>query len=214
MPFLTGLADYAPGDPTAGSALGFMSLASRAFPSRGVNLRPHIQPLPDDGKTLPGLPGWHCVPTPGHSAGHVSFFRERDGALIAGDAFATTDLQSWTALPLGVREISLPPLPFTPDWESARESVRALAALEPRLLACGHGLPLRGEVAARKLRIFASKFRPPEQGRYARTPARPIDENGTIPLPPRPTDPLPAMVAAATLGVLAASWVARRSRRV
>ncbi len=213
LPFLTGRADYAPKDPTAGSSFGFMSLLSRAFPSGGTDLRPFVRPLPAENAELPGLPGWRWLPTPGHSAGHVSFFRERDGALVAGDAFTTTDLQSWTDLPLGVQELRLPPLPFTPDWENARASVETLAALDARLLACGHGIPLHGQEATRGLRRLAANFRPPEQGRYAHTPARPVDENGTIPLPPKPADPLPLVAGAAIVGLLAASWLAPRRRR-
>lgn len=35
---------------------------------------------------LPGVAGWRWVWTPGHTAGHISLLRERDGLLIAGDA--------------------------------------------------------------------------------------------------------------------------------
>ncbi|RYE43220.1 MAG: MBL fold metallo-hydrolase, partial [Hyphomicrobiales bacterium] len=38
---------------------------------------------------MPGLPEWRWIATPGHSPGHVSFYRDRDGTLIAGDAFVT-----------------------------------------------------------------------------------------------------------------------------
>lgn len=214
LPFVTGRADYAPKDPTAGNSLGFMSMASRVFPGGGTDLRPFVKPLPaESGAGLPDLPGWQWLPTPGHSPGQVAFFRERDGALIAGDAFTTTDLQSWTDLPLGVQEVNLPPLPFTPDWESARKSVRTLAALGSRLLACGHGLPMHGQEATRQLRSVAANFQPPEQGRYARTPARPVDDIGTIPLPPAPPDPLPLVAGALVAGVAAASWLAPRRRR-
>ena len=41
--------------------------------------------LPEDG-TVPMMPGWRAVFTPGHTAGHVSFYRETDKTLIAGDA--------------------------------------------------------------------------------------------------------------------------------
>ncbi len=213
LPFLTGRANYAPKDPTAGSSLGFMSLASRAFPDSGADLRPFVQALPVTGGELPAMPGWRAVPTPGHTAGHVSYFRERDGVLLAGDAFATTDLQSWTALPLGVRALNLPPLPFTPDWESAETSVDTLAALQPRVLAAGHGIPMTGPGSTAQLESFARGFHAPAQGRYARVPARPVDDAGTIPLPPAPADPLPLLAGAVVLGGLAASWLARRDRR-
>ena len=35
------------------------------------------------------MPGWRWIPTPGHTPGHVSLFREADRSLIAGDAFVT-----------------------------------------------------------------------------------------------------------------------------
>ena len=43
------------------------------------------------------MPGWRWVHTPGHTAGHVSLFRDADRTLIAGDAFVTTKQES--ALP-------------------------------------------------------------------------------------------------------------------
>jgi glyoxylase-like metal-dependent hydrolase (beta-lactamase superfamily II) len=40
------------------------------------------------------LPDWACIPTPGHSPGHVAFFRENDRVLTTGDALLTLDLES------------------------------------------------------------------------------------------------------------------------
>lgn len=42
--------------------------------------------LEGDRGRLPAAPGWQFVWTPGHTAGHLALFRERDGLLIAGDA--------------------------------------------------------------------------------------------------------------------------------
>ncbi len=42
---------------------------------------------------LPGLPDWEAVPTPGHTPGHVAFFRRSDRVLITGDALVTVDPQ-------------------------------------------------------------------------------------------------------------------------
>lgn len=193
-PFLNGRADYAPGDPTVGGFMGFMS---RFFPNTGRDLRPLLEPLPADG-TVPALPGWRWLPTPGHSPGHVSFYREGDGTLLAGDAFATTDLQSWVAGGFTwAPRVSRPPLPFTPDWESARNSVETLADLRPRLVAPGHGYAIRGEAAADGLDRLVGRFRPPAHGRYAHAPARPATPDWFIPLPPAPSDPLPVACAVA-----------------
>ena len=72
---------------------------------------------------------------PGHSAGHVAFWRESDRTLILGDVLNGMNLV--TGIP-GLRE---PPRVFTPDPARNRESARRLAALEPRLALFGHGPP-------------------------------------------------------------------------
>ena len=87
--------------------------------------------------------------TPGHSAGHIALWRERDRTLILGDVlFGCHPL---TGIP-GVHE---PPDFFTPDPGRNRESARRLAALEPALVLFGHGPPLppRGE-----LRTFVARL--------------------------------------------------------
>ncbi|MCK1991413.1 MBL fold metallo-hydrolase [Peribacillus muralis] len=38
-----------------------------------------------EGDELPGLPGWKTIETPGHAQSHLSFYRESDGVMIAGD---------------------------------------------------------------------------------------------------------------------------------
>jgi hypothetical protein len=38
---------------------------------------------------VPGLPGWRCIPTPGHTPGHAAFLRPSDGVLVSGDALVT-----------------------------------------------------------------------------------------------------------------------------
>ena len=93
--------------------------------------------------------GFTVLDTPGHSAGHVSFWRESDRTLVLGDVL--TNMNTLT-LVRGLNE----PKPFlTPDPERNRESIRKLAALEPELVCFGHGPPLRDP---RKLTEFASKL--------------------------------------------------------
>ena len=43
---------------------------------------------------VPGLPDWQAVPTPGHTPGHVAFFRGKDRVLITGDAVLTVNVNS------------------------------------------------------------------------------------------------------------------------
>jgi glyoxylase-like metal-dependent hydrolase (beta-lactamase superfamily II) len=81
--------------------------------------------------------GFRVIDAPGHSAGHVVFFRESDRVLVVGDVL--TNMDTITGLP-GLRL----PKPFlTPDPERNRRSARSLADLEPSLVCFGHGRPLR-----------------------------------------------------------------------
>ncbi len=86
-----------------------------------------------------------AVASPGHTPGHVSFLDTRDRALIAGDAFATIGGVSAPEKPHGRF-----PLVWwaTCDRAQAGESARALARLEPSLLACGHGKVVTDPAAA------------------------------------------------------------------
>jgi hydroxyacylglutathione hydrolase len=81
--------------------------------------------------------GFRVLDVPGHSAGHVAFWRESDGVLILGDVLNSQDI--YTGIP-GLKE----PRPYlTPDPVENRRSARKLAALEPKLTLFGHGPPVR-----------------------------------------------------------------------
>ncbi len=112
----------------------------------------------DPGAELPGLPGWELVPTPGHTPGHVAFFRTSDRVLISGDALVTIDLNSPLSLLRSGPRISAGPWYTTWDRRAAKRSLTALALLEPRVLAGGHGAPMSGPDLAAKLRAFAGPF--------------------------------------------------------
>jgi deazaflavin-dependent oxidoreductase (nitroreductase family) len=91
---------------------------------------------------------WEWVPTPGHTPGHVAYLRRRDGILLAGDAALTVDLNSVGGVLSGRQRVTGPPRYTTWDWPAAQRSIRALAELEPRVLAPGHGRPLSAGTAA------------------------------------------------------------------
>jgi hydroxyacylglutathione hydrolase len=93
--------------------------------------------------------GFVVLDTPGHSDGHVAFWRERDRTLVLGDVLFNMNLL--TTVP-GLRE---PPAILTRDPRRNRESVRRLAALEPELALFGHGPPLRDPAA---LTAFAAEI--------------------------------------------------------
>ena len=178
FPFLAGRSHYPPLDSTPP---GFFSALSRFFPNSTVNLGHRLAAL-DLARPPAGLEAWECHHTPGHTMGHVAFFRREDGVLLAGDAVTTMNLDSFVGTLMKRREICRPPVPATMDWDRARQSVELLAALGPRLVAAGHGAPIQN--AAGELRRLADRFPIPVRGRYVREPVR-ADETGVTYVPPK-----------------------------
>ena len=105
----------------------------------------------------PGLTGWEALSTPGHTPGHVAFFRREDRVAITGDALVTIDLNSLWGILLSEQRVAGPPWYTTWDWEVAKASAAALAKLAPRVIAGGHGVPLTGLAAGKELREFLKR---------------------------------------------------------
>ena len=199
-PYLTGQSAYPPPDPLVGG--GAMALLSKLYPNSPIDISDRLQTLPDDG-SIPALPGWRWEFTPGHCAGHVSLFRESDRVLIAGDAVTTTKQESALAVATQRPELHGPPAYFTQDWRAAGASVSRIAALEPEVLATGHGMSMRGAGMRAALHDLARDFHQrevPRFGRYSRQPAI-TDEHGIVRLPPDPFPKVAAGVLAAAIGV-------------
>src|SRR4051794_19007722 len=137
-PFLTGRSDYPPADPTVGGG-AMARVASRLFPRRAIDIGSRLHLLPAGG-SVPGMPGWRWLHTPGHTPGHVSLFRDEDRTLIAGDAFVTTRQESFWAVTTRLQEVWRPPAYFTINWQASRASVRVLAQLDPEVAGTGHGI--------------------------------------------------------------------------
>ena len=155
LPFLNGSQSYPPPDTSAGG--GIMPLLAPLFPRDPIDVSRWLRALPADG-SVPEMPGWRWLHTPGHTVGHVSLWRENDRALIAGDAFITTAQESAYAVAVQKEEMHGPPKYFTPDWDSARASVEKLAALEPELVVTGHGRAMRGAEMRGALQALARDF--------------------------------------------------------
>lgn len=88
--------------------------------------------------------GFTVLDTPGHSPGHVSYWRESDRTLLCGDVM-------WGTNPFLMRGPIREPFPLvSPDPALNRESARRIATLEPALVCFGHGPVLRdpGKLAA------------------------------------------------------------------
>jgi hydroxyacylglutathione hydrolase len=77
------------------------------------------------------------IETPGHTVGHISFWREADRVLVLGDVLSHINIYTgWVML----RE---PERFFTIDPTQNRRSARRLLELEPKVICFGHGPPLR-----------------------------------------------------------------------
>ncbi len=211
LPYLTGKSAYPPPDPTVGG--GAMALSSPLFPPGPFDFAPRIRALPTDGDdttgAVPNAPEWGWRHTPGHAPGHVSLWRERDRALVAGDAFVTTKQESLISVYEQRLEMHGPPMYYTPDWDASRGSVEQLAALEPAVAVTGHGLPMSGEALTGALKALARDFdrvARPARGRYVHEPAR-MDDSGVRSLPPAVPDAVPLTLVGGALaaGVLLGS---------
>jgi glyoxylase-like metal-dependent hydrolase (beta-lactamase superfamily II) len=210
MPYLTGKSHYPPPDPTIGGAIAFLS---RFMPASARNLSGRIREL--QSNEVPGAPGWEWLATPGHSPGHISLFRRSDRVLLAGDAFATMNMDSWSGLVTGRKTLARAGAPFNTDWEATRLSVKELAKLRPNVVGCGHGIPRCDAELAARLERFADNFRRPRHGRYVRRAAR-TDEHGIVSLPAAPFDPVPFATAGALIlagMALGAGYFGDRRRR-
>jgi glyoxylase-like metal-dependent hydrolase (beta-lactamase superfamily II) len=213
-PYLTGKSGYPPADPMAGG--GLMSLLSWAFPNGPIEMTSgKLISLPDNG-SIPVLPEWRYVHTPGHAPGHISLFREKDRVLIAGDAVVTTCAESAIAnLAPGKPDVYGPPKYSTYNWKTAAESVRKLAALEPLVLASGHGRSMKGpevQVRLKNLAEHFDKLAKPSYGRYVDEPAY-VTESGVQSVPP-PASPLGLIFKVAGLAAVAAvTWYLVRQQQ-
>lgn len=119
--------------PNPGSLLARLEL--RFFAGRG---HPVARTLVEGDN----VGGFKVVETPGHTRGHISFWRASDGVLIAGDAAVGMNLI--TTKP----QLGLPLSAATWDMDAAKASIRKLAALKPRKVAFGHGPAVSGDVFA------------------------------------------------------------------
>ncbi|HEY0680248.1 MAG TPA: MBL fold metallo-hydrolase [Chitinophagaceae bacterium] len=211
-PYLTGQSSYPPPDPTVGG--GILASLSWMYPRGPISLGRHLSLLPADG-TIPCLPEWKYIHTPGHAPGHISIFRERDRVLIAGDAFVTTQQESATAVMTQSKKLCGPPKYFTYNWTSAQESVKKLAALEPEIVATGHGQPMRGSQMRNALHNLADNFEEhavPSHGRYVDDPAY-VNADGVESVPP-PAAPVKLILQLAVFtAAVALTWWALKERR-
>ncbi|MEE8601952.1 MBL fold metallo-hydrolase [Euzebya tangerina] len=74
---------------------------------------------------------------PGHTRGHIGFYRDEDRVLIAGDLISHKDMGTFRT-----KLVEHPDL-FTVDRAASRRSAQRLIELEPETVCLGHGPPVR-----------------------------------------------------------------------
>ncbi|WP_077324298.1 MBL fold metallo-hydrolase [Virgibacillus siamensis] len=166
LPFLTGEKSYPEPDTTVEG--GLLAKISGMYPNKPLNAGDAVKALPDDN-SVPGLEDWKWIHTPGHSPGHVSFYRESDETLISGDAFITVRQDSLYNVLMQTAEVNGPPRYLTTDWQAAKESVERLASLKIDMVIPGHGYMMEGEALQKGLDKLVSEFDQlavPDYGRY------------------------------------------------
>ena len=103
-------------------------------------------PQPVSGTLREGdeVGGFTVIETPGHTPGHLAFWRQDDRSLVLGDVLFNRN-------PVTLRRrLEEPFSTFTWDPAVNRESARKLARLEPELACFGHGAPLLDADAFRR----------------------------------------------------------------
>ncbi len=99
--------------------------------------------------------GFRVIHFPGHAPGLIGLWRESDRVALVSDVVYLVDSGRLKPLPEG--EASVPHPAWGWNHEQAKESVRKLAALEPRVVGPGHEHPLRGENLRATLEAAAEK---------------------------------------------------------
>lgn len=166
LPYLNGMEDYQSPDPSVEG--GMVAKMSPIFPKKGIDITEKLHELPADG-SVPYIPDFEWVHTPGHTKGHISLYREKDKALIAGDAFITVKQDSLYNVLTQKKNIYGPPRYFTTDWEAAKASVEKLSSVNPEIAVTGHGQPMTGTELAEELTKLVNNFdniAKPDTGKY------------------------------------------------
>ncbi|MFY9614643.1 MAG: MBL fold metallo-hydrolase [Candidatus Dormiibacterota bacterium] len=79
---------------------------------------------------------FRVIHAPGHTPGHVIYFRDADGVAIAGDLCSNQNPFT------GRVRLADPPANVCTDQAESRRSIRRLLNLDPSLVCVGHGPPI------------------------------------------------------------------------
>lgn len=155
LPYVTGRKDYPLADPEVDK--GLVAKMSPTFPHTSVDLGNGVKALPKDG-SIPPMPGWKYIHTPGHCEGHIVLFKEEGRTLIVADAFCTTKQESFFSVLTQKFKMSGPPKYLTTDWNLAKKSIEKIIKLKPYLAIPSHGKPLEGDTLREDLDNLLKNF--------------------------------------------------------
>jgi len=102
------------------------------------------------------IAGFRVLHFPGHAPGLIGLWRESDRVALVSDVVYLVDSTRLKPLPEG--EASVPHPAWAWDHAKAKESVRKLAALDPKVVGTGHDQPLRAESLRETLERAAEKY--------------------------------------------------------
>ena len=97
------------------------------------------------------IAGFRALHLPGHAPGLICLYREEDGIALVSDLLGTLNPET------GIGNAAHVPHPaFNLDTNQARESIRRLAAIRPRVVWPGHAKPVVGDDVELQLQRAAS----------------------------------------------------------
>ncbi|HWD70144.1 MAG TPA: ester cyclase [Solirubrobacteraceae bacterium] len=95
--------------------------------------------------------GFRVLHMPGHAPGLITLYREEDGLALVSDLLYTFNPET------GIGNAAHVPHPaFNLDTNQARESIRRLAAMRPKVVWAGHAKPVAGDDVELQLQRAAS----------------------------------------------------------
>jgi glyoxylase-like metal-dependent hydrolase (beta-lactamase superfamily II)/predicted ester cyclase len=95
--------------------------------------------------------GFRVLHLPGHAPGLIALYREEDGLALTSDLIYTLNPET------GLGKAARVPHPaFNLDTDQAREAIRRLATLSPKVVWPGRGKPITGNDVGRQLQRAAS----------------------------------------------------------
>ena len=141
LDYITGRREYKTPDDNAGG--GIVTRLPDTIPPAAVDIGHFAQALPNDG-SVPFAPDWQWIYTPGHTKGHVSYYKKGNRILISGDAISTVKQESLWSTIANAENIGGPPAYLTENYEQAMETIAKIIKLAPALLLPSHGEPVSG----------------------------------------------------------------------